>query len=135
MNYRTVADLNQIISQQLYKVPLSVDLIVGVPRSGLLAANILALKLNLPLTDVAGLCEGRLLHSGKREKKFHVKELQYALVLDDSVCTGDSIRAAKSQIAAANLSFRVDYGAIYVAPGSQSYVDIFLGRMPFATCL
>lgn len=130
VNYRTIADLNQIISHQLYKVPLSVDLIVGVPRSGLLAANILALKLNLPLTDVAGLCDGRLLHSGKREKRFQLEHIQHALVIDDSVCSGDSINEAKKQIETANLSFRVDYAAVYVAPGSQEYVDIFWEECP-----
>lgn len=130
MNYRTVADLNRLISQQLYKVPSSVDLIVGVPRSGLLAANILALKLNLPLTDVAGLCEGRLLQSGKRGKRFQFKKIQHALVIDDSICSGNSINAAKRQIESANLLFPVDYAAIYVASGSQEYVDIFWEECP-----
>lgn len=130
MNYRTVADLNRLISQQLCKVPLSVDLIVGVPRSGLLAANILALKLNLPLTDVAGLCEGRVLQSGKREKRFRLKEVQHALVIDDSLCSGNSINEAKRQIGIASLSFRVDYAAIYVAPGSQDHVNIFWEECP-----
>lgn len=130
MNYRTIADLSHLISQQLYKVPSSVDLIVGVPRSGLLAANILALKLNLPLTDVAGLCEGRLLQSGKRGKRFQIKKARHALVIDDSLCSGNSINEAKRQIGTANLSFSVDYGAIYVATGSQCYVDIFWEECP-----
>jgi len=89
VNYRTIADLNQLLSQQLNKVPLSVDLIVGVPRSGLLSANILALKLNLPLTDIAGLCEGRIFQSGQRGKNFQIKDVQHALVVDDSVWSGN----------------------------------------------
>lgn len=125
MNYRTIAELNQLISQHLDKVPLSVDLIVGVPRSGLLAANIIALKLNLPLTDVAGFCEGRLIQSGGRGKNFCFEDAKHALVIDDSVCSGTSIIEVKRQIEAARLSMQVNYAAIYIAPGAQNHVNIF----------
>jgi orotate phosphoribosyltransferase len=106
-------------------IPLSVDLIVGVPRSGLLVANLIALKLNLPLTDVSGLCEGRLLQAGQRGKKFRFKDVKHALVVDDSVCSGFSINVARKQIEDANVLIRIDYAAVYVAPDAQCHVDLF----------
>ena len=69
MNYRSINDLNKTIIDNLYLLPRDIDLIVGVPRSGLLAANLLALYLNLPMTDVKGLLEGRTISSGKRYQK------------------------------------------------------------------
>lgn len=51
MNFRTINDLNNLISKNLDKIPKDIDLIVGVPRSGLFVANLIALYLNLPLTD------------------------------------------------------------------------------------
>ena len=134
MNYRSVSDLNHLLTKKLDKIPLSVDLIVGVPRSGLLAANLLALKLNLPLTDVAGLCEGRILQSGQRGNKFRFENVKYALVIDDSVYSGASINIAKKQIVNAKLPFRVDYAAVYIAPGAQEYVDIFFEECSLPSC-
>ena len=68
MNYRSFADLETCIVKNLHKVPRDIDLIVGVPRSGILVAAMLALYLNLPHTDIEGLIEGRILLPGKRLK-------------------------------------------------------------------
>lgn len=125
MNYRTISELNQLISRHLDIIPLSVDLIVGVPRSGLLVANLIALKLNLPLTDVSGLCEGRLLQAGQRGRKFRFKDVRHALVVDDSVCSGFSINEARKQIKDVNVLIRVNYAAVYAAPSAQRHVDVF----------
>lgn len=69
MNYRSVDDLNEDSRELAFEIPNGIDLIVGIPRSGMLAGNLMALHLNLPLTDVDGLCERRLLQSGRRHKK------------------------------------------------------------------
>lgn len=130
MNYRSFSDLNHLLAKQLDKIPVSVDLIVGVPRSGLLVANLLALKLNLPLADVAGLCEGRLLQSGQRGKKYRFENVKHALVIDDSVYSGASINLVKKQIENEKLPFRLDYATVYIAPGAQGYVDIFFEECP-----
>ena len=70
INFRSIEDMNQAIIKGLYKVPRDIDLIAGIPRSGLLAANILALHMNLPLTDFDGLLEKRLFKSGTRQCNF-----------------------------------------------------------------
>ena len=43
MNYRNIDDLNHCILQHLSILPRDFDLIVGVPRSGMFPANLLAL--------------------------------------------------------------------------------------------
>ncbi len=50
MNYRNIDDLNHCILQHLSILPRDFDLIVGIPRSGMFPANLLALYLNLPVT-------------------------------------------------------------------------------------
>lgn len=50
MNYRSISDLNQIILKRLYIIPRDIDLVVGIPRSGMFPANLLALYLNRPVT-------------------------------------------------------------------------------------
>ena len=52
MNYRSISDLNNVILQRLHILPRDFDLIVGVPRSGMMPANLLALYLNKPFTDI-----------------------------------------------------------------------------------
>ncbi len=52
MNYRSISDLNQVILKRLYIIPRDIDLIVGIPRSGMFPANLLALYLNKPVTDL-----------------------------------------------------------------------------------
>ena len=43
MYYRNIADLNRVILKRLNILPRDFDLIVGIPRSGMLPANLLAL--------------------------------------------------------------------------------------------
>jgi hypothetical protein len=66
MNYRSIATLNRQIVNWLDQLPSDLDLIVGIPRSGLLVANLLALHQNLPLTDIDGFLAGKIFYNGPR---------------------------------------------------------------------
>lgn len=127
MNYRSIADLNKAVKSWIPELPKDLDLIVGVPRSGLLAATLLSLYLNLPLTDVEGLCEGRLLAAGRRLKREDMRSCMpqglKVLVVDDSVNSGTQIREVKEKIEAAKLPYDIYYAAVYVSPGGHRYVD------------
>ena len=59
MNYRSYADLSRTIVQNIGLLPRDIDLVVAVPRSGYLAAGIIALTLNRPLIDLGGFIEGK----------------------------------------------------------------------------
>jgi len=130
MNFRSVQDLNEAIVRGLPRVPRDVDLVVGIPRSGLLAASILALHLNLPLTDLRGFLEGRALQAGPRLRRrdngagrVHVK---HALVIDDSVLGGATMQTARRQVREAGPACRVTFGAVYVSPAARLDVDLHL---------
>jgi len=134
MEYRSIADLNQTIRDNLYKIPRDIDLVVGIPRSGLLAANMLALHRNLPLTDVRGLIEGSVMHGGRRRKR-HAPETEHkrqlrVLVLDDSIYSGQQMREIKREIQAARLPHELLFAVVYAAPQSAQDVDIYLEMLP-----
>lgn len=128
MNFRSCEDMCQTLTRNLYKVPRDVDLIVGIPRSGLLAANILALYLNLPFTDLEGFLAGRILSIG-RTRRHHsqvrsIEDCKKILVIDDSLRTGTTIQMAKDKIGEF-ISYEILFSAVYVAPEAKNEVDIY----------
>src|SRR5687767_9785298 len=99
MNYKSFADLSKDIKENLYKIPKDVSLIVGIPRSGLLAANLLSLYTNLPLTDIDSFIDGKVLCPGLQSKS--LEELARngkIMVVDDSVATGKAIIDAREKL-------------------------------------
>ena len=123
MEYRTVAQLDDAVVSWLAELPRDIDIVAGVPRSGLLVANLLALHLNVPMTDVAGLVEGRVIQSGARfngsDARLFLKKPRHVLVVDDSVCSGSAMAKVKAQLAAAGLPHRITYAAVYMAPEAR----------------
>jgi orotate phosphoribosyltransferase len=111
--------------------------IVGIPRSGMLAASLLALHLNLPLTDVQGLIDGRVLQAGPRYTGAVtglLDEVANVLVVDDSILFGRQLQAVKERIGAAGLPHSVRYAAMYPAPGSEHHVDLFFETVETPRC-
>jgi orotate phosphoribosyltransferase len=131
VQYRTVAQLDDAVVSWLGALPRDIDLVAGVPRSGLLVANLLALHLNVPMTDVAGLVEGRVIQTGPRYKgsdpHLYLSKPRHVLVVDDSVCSGSAMQRVKETIRAAALPHRVTYAAVYMSPEVRfdSHVDLY----------
>lgn len=136
MNYRSIANLSDQVLGWSRELPADFDLIVGIPRSGLLAATLLALYQNLPLTDLDGFIEGRLLTPGSRpnmrinttRSALYNSETGHStaaglgvsplkvLVVDDSMRSGQTLQSTKERIEAAHLPHEVYYGVVYIAP-------------------
>ncbi|MGE3268397.1 MAG: phosphoribosyltransferase family protein [Chloroflexota bacterium] len=132
MQYRSLADLNRDVLRLLTQIPRDIDLVVGVPRSGLLAANLFALYLNLPLADVDGFLAGRTLASGRRggtaRDPAAPPTYRSILVVDDSISSGQQLRVVKERIAAAQPAAQVAYVAVYATSVGASQVD-FAGEI------
>jgi len=128
MNYRSIADLNLDIKRWIPELPNDLDIVVGIPRSGMLVATLLSLYLNLPLTDVEGLFEGRILQSGPRLDSIKTNVLSKTnkvLVVDDSVYSGTQMKKIKAQLSGPGISHKIYYGAVYVSPKGHKYVDFW----------
>jgi uncharacterized HAD superfamily protein/orotate phosphoribosyltransferase len=130
MYYRTIADLNQIILKRLNILPKDFDLIVGVPRSGMLPANLLALYLNKPFTDIHSFLNGHIYKAGARGQFFDVKDYKKVLVVDDSIASGSAMIEVRENLKHLENDFSISYCAIYVIPGKEKMVDYYFEVVP-----
>lgn len=103
MNYRSVSDLSTLTNRFASQVPVDVDLVVGIPRSGMLVASIVALKLNLPLTDLYSFERNDALKKGHTRTYKHAalaspQQAKKVLLVDDSIASGGSMRDALNKV-------------------------------------
>ncbi|KAK0361012.1 hypothetical protein LTR94_025040, partial [Friedmanniomyces endolithicus] len=125
MNYRSYADLAQVIVHNLYRLPSDIDVVVGIPRSGLLAANMISLSRNLPLADLQGFSQSRVLSSGRTKDQASIAlgstTYKHALVIDDSINSGKSMQEARDILAASPVfADRVTFAAVYGRPDKEN---------------
>ncbi|MEI6059092.1 MAG: phosphoribosyltransferase family protein [Bacteroidota bacterium] len=130
MYYRNISDLNQIILRRLSIIPRDFDLIVGIPRSGMLPANLLALYLNKPYTDIHSFLNGHIYKSGARSQFFDLKEFKKILVVDDSIASGSAMLECKESLKHLDSQFSISYCAVYVIPGKEKMVDYYFEVVP-----
>lgn len=95
LNVRSVADLNRAIIENLHRLDRrKFDCVVGIPRSGMLPATILATQLQLPLSDVESFARGYVFErSGKV-----VRAPQRVLLVDDTSNRGGAMARAVGRI-------------------------------------
>lgn len=59
LNVRSVADLSRAVAENLHRIDrYQFDVVVGIPRSGMIPASIIATSLQLPLADIHGYALG-----------------------------------------------------------------------------
>ncbi|MET0244929.1 MAG: phosphoribosyltransferase family protein [Flavitalea sp.] len=129
MHYRSVADLNEDIKANLHKIPEDVTLIVGVPRSGMLAANLIALYLNIPLTDIDNFIAGKTYTSGARGKNYGKDPFSGTiLIVDDSILSGSALNKVKDKLKVVeDKNYKLKYCCIYAFPSKEMLIDIHFG--------
>jgi uncharacterized HAD superfamily protein/hypoxanthine phosphoribosyltransferase len=130
MYYRNISDLNEIILRRLSILPRDFDLIVGVPRSGMLPANLLALYLNKPYTDIHSFLNGHIYKAGARSQFFDSDDFNRVLVVDDSIASGSAMEEVKEILRPLAVKFSFSFCAIYVIPGKEKMVDYFFETVP-----
>lgn len=132
MNYRNIKDLNNIILKRLSIIPRDFDLIVGVPRSGMLPANLLSLYLNRPYTDIDSFLNGHIYKAGARSQFFEGGDGEHkkVLVVDDSIASGSAMLECKEKLKHLEEKFNLKYCAIFIIPGKEKMVDYFFEIVP-----
>jgi orotate phosphoribosyltransferase len=133
MNYRSIRELAQDLLT--WELPDDIEAFVGIPRSGLMVANLLSLQRNTPFADLDGFIEGRMLCVGSTKKidgfmEGFLREPRKVLVVDDSCSSGSEMRRAREKIAAASLQHSVCFAAVYLNPGCEAEVDLFRMLLP-----
>lgn len=121
-NFVTYQTLSTIIQQNINKFR-KFDLIVGIPRSGMIPAYMIGFLLNKNVCSLNELSEGLF------NKKFGYRNInedfvKNILILDDSILSGRAMADAKEIIRNTNLEkhYKISYGAIFGT--SQNYADV-----------
>lgn len=122
--------MSACIRENLYKIPGDIDLVVGVPRSGMLAASIIGLSLNTRITDIEAYLADSLLAPDNTRKpgKPAIKlpsQAQHVLVVDDSIRTGGSLRTIKDRLCTEDRVQTITFCTVYATLHSAPMVDVF----------
>lgn len=134
MRYRSFCDLSDLVTKNLHRIPRDVDLIVGIPRSGILPAITISLMLNLRYAELDRFLDGQLAGAGqtKRHKGLigDLSEARHVLVIDDSLNRGHAMREAKARLQHLAGDIKFTFAAVYVVPDGQNEVDIAFEILP-----
>ena len=131
MNYVSISDLNDYIVKNLHKIPHDIDLVVGIPRSGMLPANLIALYLNKPYTDIDSFVDGRILESGYRKRFFSDCGTKKILVVDDSIGSGRAMKEAKAKLSSKENTYHIEYAAVIASPEAKNQVNFYCKEVSF----
>ncbi|AZO10052.1 MULTISPECIES: phosphoribosyltransferase [unclassified Mesorhizobium] len=134
MNYRSISDMNDAIMRNLHRLPRDIDLVVGVPRSGVLAATLVSLTANIPMTDLDSFLAGRIYTSGITKRRAaldrQAAEMRRILVIDDSVSGGNAMRDARDKIEAAGIKGNFVFAAVFGLLPQHEETDIVFEVVP-----
>jgi len=129
INYRSLADLSQDILEGIHLVPPDIDLVVGIPRSGMLAATQIALLRNLHLCSIQEYLLNLPFENGRTRPVLQgnikrPRDATKVLVVDDSIASGKSLKIIRDKLAASESSAEHIFVAIYATPEALGQVDI-----------
>lgn len=127
MNFRSIRDLCEDIKSNLSLVPSDIDLIVGVPRSGLLAAQILSVYLKKPFLPLDIYIQSE--SSGEATLWAQpTANLKHVLVVDDSLNAGRAMVEVKERLSKLEpkADRKIKFLCVYVRPGASRMTDIGL---------
>ncbi|MEL6979558.1 MAG: phosphoribosyltransferase family protein [Pseudomonadota bacterium] len=129
-NFVNYQDLAETIMLGRAAMPAKIDLVVGIPRSGMLAASMLAAQLNAPLTDVEGLKQDRLFGYGATKSAPNVKRAlsddRTVLIIDDIAGAGSAIRRTREDIAQAGVRGTIVFCVVYAPTLKHPDIDVVL---------
>ena len=130
MNFRSIDDLNKLIKLRLPYIP-QVDAIIGIPRSGMIPASLIALYLGKPLFTVDQFFQGSFLNFTTRLKKDKsYTEVNKVLVVDDSCNTGSCLNRVKDILSERSNGIEILYSAVYVTEQASKMVDFYFEICP-----
>lgn len=127
-NIRTVADVSQIIASQLWRIDRNAyDVVIGIPRSGLIPASMISTFLQLPLATLEGFCAG-IVH-GRSGRPAEIG--RRVLLVDDSCNKGGAMLRAVRMLMSFDNRLRLTRLAVfapYQLERPEQHIDITLAE-------
>ena len=127
-NYRDFNFINALIANNLQKIPSDTDLVVGIPRSGLIVSTLIAEYTNKPSTDIFSYLAGvdnYKLNSGSFAPSTNYEAVHTVLLVDDAMGVGLTMERAKSMISAKFPNVKIITCVAFVEAFSVEKVDIY----------
>jgi uncharacterized HAD superfamily protein/hypoxanthine phosphoribosyltransferase len=134
LQFRSYADLATLLATTADRIHESFDIVVGIPRSGLVPASMIALLHNKPLADLDGFLSGQIL--GRGRTRAHVEwssqpaDYRRVLVVDDSINRGATMEAARERLAELDHGIEPTFLAVYAYERSTHLADTILEVCP-----
>lgn len=135
MNFRSHDDLVQLVRRKEPTLPREIELVVFVPRSGILPAAQIALRRNLPLVSLEDFLAGKseCTRFSTRLRNSDFRGIGRVLVVDDSAGSGLTLAKVRSAIAASGVwpVEQVDYLCVYWSGRQIPSLGYWFERVPF----
>lgn len=123
LHFRSYSDLKRDTLKLAPRLE-DVDAIVGIPRSGMLPAAILATHLHKPLGMLNSLSPDEVICFGAGARHIADWVVKSIALVDDSVLTGAAMLEACEQCdTRAEWKWNVTRACVYLLPGAQGHVD------------
>jgi uncharacterized HAD superfamily protein/hypoxanthine phosphoribosyltransferase len=124
---RLIADTSTLVGM----LPTNIDAVVGIARSGLLPATLLATRLHLPLWQIGK-------HSplvpagagGRMRNKLLWAKPSHILLIDDTVASGSSMRDAERLLVQYWPDVTITRATVYAHPTGRAVVDLAVAILP-----
>ena len=131
-NFRTFEDMSLCIRRNIAKIPFDFDRIVGIPRSGIIPAYMIALFLNKKACSLDELLQGTTLSSGYSREIEGNSEIKKVLIVDDSIHSGVALAKTKEKIGQVEYlkNVEIKYLAIYAREQAIGLIDYYFELVP-----
>ncbi len=131
-NYRDFNTVNQLIINNLQQIPTDIDLVVGIPRSGLVVSTMIAEYTNLPSSDLFSYLSNvgnYKLNEGSFAPRTNYETTKKILLVDDAMGVGITMNLAKEKIRSVYPNVSIVTCVAFVEPASASKVDIYFEQL------
>lgn len=132
LNYKTYQDLNLIIKSKLHTIPEDIDLVVGIPRSGMIPASIIGLLLSKQVCTLYEFISKNFTNIQSTHRITLNTNIKNILIVDDSILSGRSIKEAKQLVMQNQLNkqYNIKYLAVYYRDDNYAdFIDIALEKV------
>jgi len=115
----TISEATNLTLKWAESLPNKFDVIIGIPRSGLWIAGILALKFGKPLSTPNAFVQGEVWHSLHVEKP----DIHNVLLVEDDVLYGRQIMKAFRQLKEFDPTLKIEKASLFVTSKAKKLVD------------
>jgi uncharacterized HAD superfamily protein/glycosyltransferase involved in cell wall biosynthesis len=131
LHYKSYYDLSRDIAGGVSKLP-RVDLVVGIPKSGLIPAAMIASYLNVQLLDLDSFIFTYSKRSGTRKARATEAPPLKVLIVDDSVNTGTEFARVRRRLEMVTEEIKFTFCAVYglSTDAHVGVADIVLASLP-----